>query len=335
MKGNKKMKKLIALILCITTLLALCLSLASCKKDDTQIRVGYMAGPTGIGMAKLINDNKDSAEKYEFTKYADTTSANTDLMTGKLDIACLPTNEAAKFYNTVNSDMQVLAINCLNSLCLLTNDSVEINSIEDLNGKEIVTCQNGTPRIILQKLLEAYGISATISYQVGEGDAAVTIKTPQDIAPIVVQNKADVILAPEPIVSNALSKPSAKHKVTLDLSALWAEKFDSPIAMGCIVVSKSFAEEHPKVVASFLKEYEKSIKYMASSENVDTAASYVVDAGIMGDEAVSKSALNNLGSAIAYLDGEEMKETLISIYEIFGLGVVGGKLPDDNFYYAK
>ena len=74
---------------------------------------------------------------------------------------------------------------------------------------------------------------------------------------------------------------------------------------------------------------------MASSENVDTAASYVVDAGIMGDEAVSKSALNNLGSAIAYLDGEEMKETLISIYEIFGLGVVGNKLPDDNFYYAK
>lgn len=329
------MKKITALLLSLLTLATLVFSFSSCGKDDTKIRIGYMAGPTGIGMAKLINDNKDNSEKYEFTKYADTTTANTDLMTGNLDIACLPTNEAAKYYSTENNNMQVLAINCLNSLCLLTNDNVTLNSIDDLQGKTIYTCKNGTPKIILQKLLQAYGISATISYQIGEGDTALTLTTPQDLAPVIVANKADIVLAPEPIVSNALAKPTAKHKVSLDIGALWEAKFDSSIAMGCIVVSKTFAAEHPKALEKFLKDYKASINYMADASNADTAACYVVDAGIMGDAAVAKSALANLGSAIAYVDGAEMKDVLVKIYNVFGLPVIGGKMPDDEFYYAK
>ena len=108
------MKKLIATLLLLTTFISLCLVFTSCKpEDDIQIKIGYMAGPTGIGMAKLISDfgGEEATEQYDFIKYNDTANANTDLMSGVLDIACLPTNEAAKFYNSVNPNMQVLAIN--------------------------------------------------------------------------------------------------------------------------------------------------------------------------------------------------------------------------------
>ncbi len=329
------MKKIIATILLVVMAV---FAFASCeKKDNTQIRVAYMAGPTGIGMAKLINDwgGEAAGGQYDFIKYANTVDANTDLMTGKLDIACLPTNEAAKFYNTVNSDMQVLAINCLNSLCLLTNDNVSINSIEDLEGKTIYTCKNGTPRIILTKLLEAYNINATISYELASGDTVTTINTPQELPPVIVGNKADIILAPEPIVSTALSKPVAKHKVTLNLGALWEAKFNTPIAMGCIVVRKDFIKEHPVAVERFLDAYENSIEYMSEAKNLDTAAQYVLDAGIMSELAPAKSALVNLREAIDYEDGDDMKEILINIYKIFGNNVIGGKLPDNGFYYEE
>ena len=330
------MKKITSLILTLVMVLGLCLAVSSCESTDTTtVRVGYMAGPTGMGMAKLIHDSKEEGAQFVFNKYADTTSANTDLMTGVIDIACLPTNEAAKYYNSENADMQVLAINCLNSLCLLTNDAVQISSIQDLNGKTIYTCKNGTPRIILQKLLEAYGISANISYVIGEGDTAITINTPQDIPPVIVGNKADIVLAPEPIVSNALSKPVAKHKVTLDLGALWNEKFESPIAMGCIVVSKNFAKEHPGAIKAFLEDYKASIEFIANESNLDLSATYVVDAGIMAEAKVAKSAIKNLGTAISYIDGGEMKTILTDVYNIFGLPVIGGKLPDDSFYYEK
>lgn len=331
------MKKLIATLLLLTTFISLCLVFTSCKpEDDVQIKIGYMAGPTGIGMAKLIGDfgGEEATEQYDFIKYNDTANANTDLMSGVLDIACLPTNEAAKFYNSVNPNMQVLAINCLNSLCLLTNDNVQINSIEDLEGKTIYTCKNGTPRIILNKLLEAYGINAKVVFTLGEGDTAETILTPQEIpSKLILPNKADIILAPEPIVSNALSKPVAKHKVTLDLGALWDAKFDTPIAMGCIAVRSEFAKEHPIAVRNFLEEYESSIEFMSDPANLDTAAQLVLDAGIMAELAPAKSAITNLGNAIAYIDGEDMKNTLINVYNVFGTAVIGGKLPDDEFYY--
>ncbi len=328
------MKKLIAAIL---LLVMAAFAFTSCKKDDTQIRVAFMSGPTGIGMAKLINDygGVNASEQYDFIKYVNTTDANTDLMTGKIDIACLPTNEAAKYYNKENSDMQVLAINCLNSLCLLTNDNVTVNSIEDLNGKTIFTCKNGTPKIILKKLLEAYNINATVADTVGEGDTAMTITTPQDIPPYIVGNKVDIIVAPEPIVSNALSNPKAQHKVTLDLGELWDEKFDTPIAMGCIVARKAFINEHPVAIKNFLEAYEDSIDYMSDSDNLNTAAQYIVDAGIIEKLEAAKSALTNLEDAIDYIDGKEMKDTLENIYNIFGSTspVIGGKLPDDGFYY--
>lgn len=332
------MKKLIATLLTFTLVFSALFALSSCKvEDDVQIKVGYMAGPTGIGMAKIIEDygGVDASLQYDFIKYADTTAANTDLMNGQLDIACLPTNEAAKFYNTVNPNMQVLAINCLNSLYLLTNDNASIDSIEDLEGKTIYTCKNGTPKIILTKLLAAYGINAQIVSVIGEGDTAITINTPQDIPPVIIGNKADIILAPEPIVSTALSKPVAKHKVALDLGEVWEEKFDSPVAMGCIAVRAEFAKEHPIAVKNFLEEYEKSINYMSDANNLENASDLVVKAGILADKAIAKSALTNLGDAIDYVDGEDMKKALEDVYTIFGNAVIGGKLPDDGFYYEE
>jgi NitT/TauT family transport system substrate-binding protein len=72
--------------------------------------------------------------------------------------------------------------------------------------------------------------------------------------------------------------------------------------MGCIVVSKQFANEHPVAIENFLKEYKASIEYMSDVKNIDKGAELVVKAGISDDPAVAKSALSNLGEAIAYVD---------------------------------
>ena len=124
------MKKLLSLLLVLATLMTL---LFSCSNpDDTIIRVGYMAGPTGMGMAKLVCDN--NTEKYEFTKYADTATAKADLTAGNVDIICLPTNEAAAYYDK-DSNLRMLAINCLNSLFLITDKETSVDDLSDLEGK--------------------------------------------------------------------------------------------------------------------------------------------------------------------------------------------------------
>ena len=330
-KGIKKMKKIIATLLLLTMAL---FAFGSCQPetDDTQIKVGFLAGPTGIGMAKMINDygGVDAAEQYDFVKYTAPKTAIDDVVAGKIDITCVSTEAAAKFYNE-GSDIQVLAINCLNSVCLLTNDNVTISSISDLEGKTIYTCMQGTPKLILKALLDAYGINATIAHKIGED----TINTPDQIAPVIVGNKADIILSPVHVAYNAMANPKAKHSVALDIDALWDTKFDTPIAMGCIVARKGFVDEHPVAIENFLTAYKASIEYMATPENNASAAQYVIDSTVLPNLEPAKGALTELKEGLKYIDGTEMKTVLKNIYNVYGLNVIGGKLPDDGFYYEK
>lgn len=329
------MKKLIALIL---TLILAVGAIASCAKDDTQLKIGFMNGPTGLGMAKLINDNGGLVgnEKYSFEKFSNTNDATAALISGKLDMVCLPTADAAKIYNNEDAaiDVQVLALNCLNSLYVVAKNEINITSFADLEGKTVLTCKNGTPKIILDALIKEYGINVTVVDYFESDDGYITVLTPQDIPPVIKTNNADIVIAPEPIVTSALMT-SSNYSVKLDLGDVWDAKFDTPVAMGCIVARKDFVEEHKSLVKNFLNEYEASIEFMSNTANLEAAAGYAVDATIMAAAPAAKKAITNLGDAISYLDGKDMKNSLIKTYEVFGNSVIGGRLPDDDFYYGS
>lgn len=332
------MKKIISLLLALALTVGLLVACAPAN-DGTNIRIAYLNGPTGIGMAKLIHDNTENgSELYTFEKYADTEKATQDLHSGKLDIVCLPTNEAAKYFN-LNDSLRVLAINCLNTMSLVVRDGITINSIEDLNGKTIYTCLNGTPRLILNALLAEYGINATVKTELGNGDDATVLKTPDTLAPVIKGGKADIVFAPTHLAAAAItslaSTPDISYSTKLDINSLWESRFNNSIAMGCVVTTQDFIDEHPDAVTRFLNDYRSSINFMANSENADDAAAYIVDAEILAAVPVAKKALAELGNAIAYVDGSEMKDALISIYGVFGLTPIGGKLPDDKFYYGN
>lgn len=324
------MKKILATLLILTLTL---LSFVACsdndEPDNTTIRVGYMAGPTGMGMAKLMHDNAES-EKYTFTSYQNTKLATADLLAGNVDVICLPTDEAANYYNTTDSNSTVLAINTLNTLFLVTDENTTINSFADLEGKTIYTCSNGTPADVLGFLLSEAGINATIATSVGETN----IVTPKDLGTQIVAGSVSIALAPEPIVTSSMlqrkqqSKP--EYSIDLNMNDVWNEECDTELTMGCIVANKKFTTDHKELINEFLSEYEASIEFISNPENLDTAANYVVESEILGAIPAAKSALQNLGSAISYIDGEQMQSALENFYRVIGIS-----LPKDAFYYEK
>ena len=337
------MKKLLALILIIASVTLLLASCDLIKKDEptAKIKIAYMNGPTGMGIAKLIHDNGgvDGNDKYEFVKYSDASLATADLLAGKVDMACIPTNTAATLYNKTKN-VQTLAINCLNSLFLMTKTGVEINSLADLEGKTIYTIENGTPAVILRHLLAESNVNATVRTTIGEGNDEKTITAPTDLAPLLIAGKVDIALVPEPVATAAPLKIAQQDKdytytVAINLTDAWSQISSSPVAMGCIVVNKNFASSHASEIDSFLKEYKASIQFIANAENLDEAAQYIVDAEVLDAVPAAKKSLTNLGSAISYVDGAEMKTILTDFYNAIGTNLIGGKLPDDEFYYEK
>ena len=336
------MKKLFALLLSVILVLT---ALTSCfpTVDDTPntpdepvtIRIGYMAGPTGMGMAKLIHDNGEveGNDKYVFTKYADTNAAKTDLAAGKIDIICLPTNEAAVYFTKVDSSAKVLAINCLNSLYFITNGGSTVTSLADLEGQTVYTCKNGTPRTVLEHIIKELELDITVSYEI---DGKV-ILTPADLSAQAIAGNLPNAVMPEPLITSTLLKinstasdDSGKWAVKINLANEWEKISDTPVTMGCILAGGDFAKANKDAIDAFLAEYKASVEFIGNSANSDSAAEYVVETGVMAAAPAAKMALKNLGSAISYIDGKDMKTALISFYQAIGIA-----LPADDFYYEK
>ncbi len=325
------MKKLLATLLILTLAL---LSLSACFNtsdgETDKLRIGYMSGPTGMGMAKLIHDNggMDGNEKYSFVSYTDTSLAKGDLTKGNIDVICLPTNEALAYYNTADQNLRVLALNCLNSLYLISDGEHSAESLSDLEGETVYTCQNGTPKIILEYIIAQLELDIEVSYTIGDK----TMSTPADVRTQVIAGNLPYAVIPEPIVTAATLKNNS-YSIDINLADEWAKipaLANTPVTMGCIVASEKFISKNPNLIESFLAEYEASVSYVGNPENLENAANHVAEAKIMDAAPAAKKALTNLGTAISYIDGAEMKSALEAFYTAIGM-----PLPADEFYYEK
>ena len=330
------MKKIITTIILLTICILTFAGCNSSPDDKTQIRVGYMAGPTGMGMAKLIHDNGGAEadnEKYSFEKFTDTKQATAALTAGKIDLICLPTNEAVNYYNTTDDNTVVLAINTLNTLFVLTDGTTTLSSFADLEGKTVYTCKNGTPKMVLEYLLKAANVNATVSTSVNGTE----IVTPAQLGEQVVAGNVPIAVVPEPIVTSSLltinknANPNISYSVDINLNTVWNQYCTTELTMGCVVANNTFVSEHKTVINQFLDEYKASIDFISKTENLDTAAEYVVETGVMAATPAAKNALTNLSGSIVYIDGKDMKVALEAFYKAIGIS----SAKNNSFYYEK
>ena len=318
------MKKALALILTLTLAL---LALASCAPKTSKIEVGYLNGPTGMGMAKLIADTPEDSNEYAFSPYIDPNNAATDLLNGTIDMACLPTNTAANLFNKGN-DISVIAINTLGSLFIIADQSTNIETVSDLSGKTIYASVPGsTTEPIIKHILEANDVQAEILVD--------SPKHEDLVKKVKESNGTAIAVLPEPMVSNALLQ-APNYEVKLNLSEEWSKVSDQPLAMGCIVVRNDFLKEYESSVYAFLTDYKASVDFIAKKENAQAAAQTIVSVGIIPKLPLATSALKNLEGAIVLITGEEMTQTLKAFYSVLlesSAASVGGKQPAENFYY--
>ena len=340
------MKKYVAWILAAVMLL----SMAACSKEDPQpseppaapvaetteaalettaaaavpVNVSVLNGTTGFGMANLMDDAAKGAAAldYRFTVETDASNIVAGLVNGSVDIAALPTNAAATVYNKTQGGVQVLALNTLGVLYLVTDGSVTVESMADLAGKTVYApAQN--PSFIFQYLCEANGLSdVTIDN---------TYAQPADLNTAVASGAVSIAVLPEPMVTVAKSK-NPDLKVALDLTAEWDKVAPAgSLVQGCVVVRKDFVLENPAAVNTLLVEYGASIADLTG--DIESTAAKIEALGIFTKAAVAAKAIPNCN--VCFITGSEMQAALsefLTIMHGVAPASVGGSIPGDDFY---
>lgn len=299
----------------------------SLKKSDNDdnytLSVGTIKGPTGMGMAKLINDN--SNKKYGISLFSDATEISSKLLGKQLDIAAVPVNLAAVVNKKTDGAYLIAAINTLGVLYVMENGNT-ISSVSDLEGKTIHAYgQGATPEYMLNYILDKNGLSDKVTVQ--------WYPDPATLSSLAAAGEVDIIMLPEPQITAALNK-NASLRVALDITEEWDKVSDQNAVQGCIVVKKDIAEKYPEKIKEFLDEYKASVKFV--NENISEASAMIADAGIVPAAPVAAKAIPRCN--IVFIEGDVMIDTLNAFYAVLfaaNPASIGGTMPNESIYYKR
>ncbi len=314
------MKKFLAILLSLIIIIG-ATACSKTKKTDVTVNIGVLKGPTGMSAAWLMdqNDQKLSANEYNFTVAGTPDAITGQLINGDMDIAALPTNAISALYNKTEGKISVLGVNALGVLYILENGN-SINSVSDLAGKTVLASGKGsTAEYVLNYILEKNGVIAEIVWAAEHSEAAT----------LALKGDYDIVMLPEPFVTNVTAKSDA-FRVALDLTEEWEALGNGELTMGGIAVRTAFLEEHPDAVKAFVDEYGKSVAFTNSQP--EDAAKLIAKYEIAAEE-VAKNAIPRCN--IVWLHGKDYKAVLENflgvVYDANPSGI-GGKMPGDDFY---
>lgn len=312
------MKKLIAIAM---TLLLLAVGAACTRKAPQEpVRVAALMGPTGVGLAYMMEEMGDA---YQVELYNAPDQITGKFVSDEVDIAAVPVNLASVLYSKTEGGVAAIAVNTLGVLYLLDGTG-DIATLHDLAGKTLyATGQGSTPEYVLSYLLESAGLADRVTVEY--------VADHTTLATMLADGTAAYGMLPEPHVSAALAK-NAELRVALDVNALYKAAAGRDLVQGCYIVKQSYLNEHREEVERFLQDC------AVSTERVNTApdaAAVVVKHGIIGNETVARTAIPQCH--VVCITGADMQDIVSGTLGVLfdaNPASTGGRLPDPDFYYG-
>lgn len=240
---------------------------------------------------------------------------------GEKDIIVAPINLGAKLAAS-SKDFKYVMFHTLVWCNYYVVSRTPIESFEELDGKDVTLFgQNSTPDIVFKSLVAHYEISPKLTYMSSVADANKMLLSKQ----------ADIIVSAEPALSAVLTKGDF---FVYSLAEEWTNVagFDgADIPQAAIFVKKESIEK----TKQFLSIVESNVmKVEANKEEVVKAAKRY-DKLLAPTEEVLVSAITRCNFKINENEKESIDLYFSKVIEL-GLGAtVGGKLPDEEFYYQK
>lgn len=300
-----------------------CTPLSIENEKVVTLRIGTLKGPTGMGIIQLFEKNE-----YEMSLMDKPSELYSQIVDGKIDIATIPTNMAARIYEKTNGGIQILAVNTLGVLYLVENGDT-IHKLTDLKGKTVsISGVSATPDFVLKYILSAVGLNpetdVTLDYKLKHADLTTAL----------IQEEITIAILPQPFVNIALSK-NKSLRIAIDFNTEWKSITHDHLGlpMGCVVVNRNFAKNHPLIIKQFLEHYKKSVSFVNTSPK--EASHLIYKHGIINSSSLAEKAITQ--SQIVLIPADDARESLNHFFSLlcdFDPDSTGGFVPDDQIYYT-
>jgi len=278
---------------------------------------------------------KDVAKKVEFRLWKNPDELRAIVIKGDVDFVAVPTNTAA-ILNNKGVDIRLLNVSVWGILGMISRDNT-LKTLKDFKGKKIaVPFRADMPDIVFVQLLKKQGLDPKKDFEL------VYVANPIDAMQMLIMRRIDHSLLAEPAISVALRKTdSFPIKLiapdlyrSVDLQEEWARVFntDRDIPQAGMAVLGRMKDK--KVISRFLEEYDNSLKwYMSHPQEAGVMVAKEID--LLTKDGVADSIAHvNLKSKRA-VDVREKIEFFFDVLKEEDPKIIGGKLPQDSFYYKE
>jgi NitT/TauT family transport system substrate-binding protein len=314
-----------------TAFLFLFIIFSGCKnapeKNREKITVATLRGPSAISMIPMI-DSLKNIDNYsiDFNIKNEPVQIRPALFREKTTFAVVPTNMASILYNKGVS-YKLAAIPVWGTLYLFGQE--KIDNWQELKGKKIHLMAKGmTPDIMFKFLLKKHGIDPQ-----KDVDLDYSFPTHIELANAVASGKAKLGVISEPLVSMVMAKNNKVHPL-MSLNEEWKKATKKEIPQTALLVQKKMASEKPEVVKAFLSEYEQSVKWV--NANPKEAAELIVKHNILNDKKVAIQSIPRCNMHFKNMtEAKKQVNDYLKIFYEMNPKTVGGKLPDEAFYFEQ
>ncbi len=315
------------------------LSLASLLFANEKLEKITLGGPfasVSHPFFHMIETNAlgDIAKKVEFKLWKNPDELRALVLNGDVNFMAVPTNVAANLHNK-KQEIKLLNVSVWGILGMISRDK-DLKSLEDFKGKEIgIPFRADMPDIVFEELLKAQGLNPKKDFKLQY------LSSPIDAMQMLIMRRIDHALLAEPAISIALRKTkSFPIKLvapdlyrSVNLQDEWGKVFKTQAKLpqaGIAVLGETISKA--QIIERFEQEYQKSLKWYKN--NPQKAGELTVKNLKMLDGNGVADSIEHIN--LEHVKAQDAKKDLKSFFEILHKSnpkTIGGKLPDDEFYY--
>jgi NitT/TauT family transport system substrate-binding protein len=240
-----------------------------------------------------------------------------------IDFLITGTNVGANAYNR-GVNLKMLNVNIWGIDYLLTN-GFKAESWQDLKGKDLaIPLQGGPLDFLARYLAEKNGLDP-------EEDLNLVYRALPGGAQLFMAGELDAIILPEPLVTISLAR-GENTEMSMDIQKEWAKIHgDERIPFVALFANGNFVEENPQFTDIINGYYKQGVDWVNTNPEAaaELAAKHFEMPAPILKQSYSRVNLN------IYSDAESRELTELYFGEILKMypDLLGGSLPDEEFYY--